>query len=311
MLNTVLVLLPLSQKQKKILQTILPNWQFIYSSPKEIDLSILPNITIIIGNIPISLLKNAINLKWLQLNSAGAEEYLKEGVLPSHVILTNASGAYGTAVSEHMLALTFALTKNLHYYRDFQNQCLWKDYGKAFAISKSHTLVIGLGDIGTAFAKKMAALGSTVFAIKRNLTNKPEFIEHLYSLSKLERLLPSMDIIALCLPSSAETNQIFTKKQFSLMKSSAIILNAGRGNAINTQDLCYALEKQIIAGAALDVITPEPLPAEHKLWKLPNVIITPHVAGGFHLDLILEEIFSIVIENLTNYKNGCVLKNRI
>ena len=157
----------------------------------------------------------------------------------------------------------------------------------------------------------MHALGAEIYAIKRTVKDKPDYIKTLTTLDNLDNLLPEMDIIALCLPNSSQTQNLIDKKRFDLMRNDAVIINVGRGNAINTEDLNDALEKGIIGGAVLDVTNPEPLPSYHPLWKKENVIITPHVSGGYHAQETIEGIESIFIENATRIVNGDELLNQV
>lgn len=123
---------------------------------------------VIIGNVDPFYLQEAKNLEWLQLNSAGADPYVKKGVLPEDVILTNATGAYGPSVAEHMLAVLFSLQKKLHLYRDNQNQCEWQDEGGIMSLCGGTLLIVGLGDIGLYFARLMKNFDYHIIGIKRS-----------------------------------------------------------------------------------------------------------------------------------------------
>lgn len=272
----------------------------------------LETATAIIGNPSLNTLKKCKNLEWLQLASSGADAYANcEYIDKSSTVLTNATGAYGHAIAEYMVAAVMSFTKKFHLYRDNQNNCQWIDMGFVKTIRGCKVLVVGLGDIGGQFAEKMNALGAEIHAIKRTITDAPDYIRSLDTLDKLDILLPQMDIIALCLPNSAQTQNIISEKQFVLMKNDALLINVGRGNAIDTDALTYALQNNIIGGAILDVTNPEPLPANHLLWKQRNVIITPHVSGGYHAQETIEGIEAIMIENCRRYVNDEPLINQV
>jgi phosphoglycerate dehydrogenase-like enzyme len=306
---TILVVIPFNEGEKERLKSKIPEAEYIFTSAKEVTEELVKSADIIIGNVPPEYIKGSKKLKWLQLNSAGTDGYCEAGVIPEGAYLTNASGAYGLAISEHMLGMLLEIKKNLNLYYLNQKKYLWKDEGKVTSIEGSTTLVVGLGDIGGDFARKMKALGSYVIGIKRTKGQKPEYVDELYTMEALDSLLPKADVVALSLPGTKETYHLFNKDKFNLMRKDAIILNVGRGNAICTGVLCDALEKGIIGGAGLDVTEPEPLPADHRLWDAPGVVITPHISGFFHLPETLRRIVNISIDNLEHFRKHEPLKN--
>jgi phosphoglycerate dehydrogenase-like enzyme len=305
----ILVVIPIKVDEKERLQSKMPEAEYVYVTPKDVTEELVKSADIIIGNVPAKYIEGTKNLKWIQLNSAGTDGYCKEGVLPEGAYLTNATGAYGLAISEHMLGMLLQIQKKLNLYYMNQKNRLWKDEGNVTSIEGSTTLVVGLGDIGGDFARKMKALGSYVIAVKRTEGQKPEYIDELYTMDALDNLLPRADVVALSLPGTKETYHLFNKDKFNLMKNSTILLNVGRGTAICTDDLCDALENGVIGGAGLDVTDPEPLPAEHRLWDAPGVVITPHVSGAYHLPETLRRIVNISIENFEHFLKQEPLKN--
>ncbi len=305
----ILVVLPINEAEKERLQAVMPEAEYIYPASNEITEELVKSADIIIGNVPLKYIRGTEKLKWLQLNSAGTDGYCEAGVLPEGAYLTNATGAYGLAISEHMLGMLLQIKKKLNLYYINQQKHQWKDEGNVTSIEGSTTLVVGLGDIGGDFARKMKALGSYTIGVRRTKGEKPEYIDEFYTLEDLDSLLPRADVVALSLPGTKETYHLFNKDKFNLMKKDAVILNVGRGTAICTDDLCHALENGVIMGAGLDVTDPEPLPADHKLWDVPGVIITPHVSGQYHLPETLRRIINISIENLERFKDHEKLRN--
>ena len=272
----------------------------------------LANAEIMIGNPSLDTLAKCKNLKWLQIASSGADSYAKSGLLDKEkTVLTNATGAYGHAIAEYMVAGVMAVTKKLHLYRDNQPQGLWIDLGFSRTVRGSKVLVVGLGDIGGQFAEKMFNLGCEIHAIKRTMKDIPDYVKSVSTLDKLDSLLPEMDIVALCLPNSAETQNIIDSRQLELMKNDSVLINVGRGNAVNTDALTNALENNKIGTAILDVTNPEPLPADHPLWKCKNVLITPHISGGYHAQETIEGIENIILENAQRYVDGRELINYV
>jgi phosphoglycerate dehydrogenase-like enzyme len=309
MAKNILVLMPVDEGHKQLLEDKAPGCSFVYADNKTLTASMVQEANIIIGNPPVHMVKDSKNLEWLQLNSAGVGSYIDQGVLRERVVLTNASGAYGLAISEYMLGVLLQIYKRLHHYRDNQFQSKWQYEGRVKAIYGSTALVVGLGDIGGEFAKRLKALGAYTIGIRRSNTDKPDYLDELYLMNDLESLLPKADIVALSLPSTALTQKIINKKTLALMKKDAVLINVGRGTAIDTDDLCDALEGGQLLGAALDVTDPEPLPSDHRLWKIKKAIITPHVSGGYSLDETRNRIINIAADNLEAFLRGDKLRN--
>lgn len=299
-----LVTIPMDAQQRQTLSAIVPEAEVVYTAAEAVTPDQVSQAEIILGNLPIPLLQYAKRLKWLQLNYAGSDNYAAPGVLPEGVILTNASGCYGLAISECMLAGILQLIKRLDQYQRNQAQHIWRNEGAVSSIEGSTTLVVGFGDIGSSFAQRMHALGSTVIGIRRNVTGKPDYISALYQMDALDRLLPLADFVSLSLPNSPQTQKIMGAKQFAEMKDSAILVNVGRGSAVDTDALVSALNGGQIGGAVIDVVDQEPLPAEHPLWDAPHLVLTPHVTGNYNLPETLRRIVNLSLRNLAAYLNG-------
>lgn len=307
----ILVVLPLNREQKERLESAMPGGNFHYVPVDKLEVLDVLNVSIIIGNIPIGLIKEARELEWLQLNNAGTEGYTKQGILKDNVILTNASGAYGTIISEHMLGMLLSIQKKLNLYHNNQKLHEWHSKGNVATIEGATTLIVGLGDLGDTFGRKMKALGSKIIGIRKRSLEKPDYIDEIYKVDRLDEALPKADIVALCLPGYEETYNMMTKERMLLMKKDAILINVGRGTAIQTDDLCEVLDSGHLKGVCLDVTNPEPLPKEHKLWNYENVFITPHVSGSFRNEYALDKIVEISASNLRRFKAGEALLNEI
>ncbi|MEA4823135.1 MAG: D-2-hydroxyacid dehydrogenase [Clostridiaceae bacterium] len=305
----VLVTLPCKEEHKALLKGAYPDASFVYIPASELTSADVADVEITIGNMPSVLLADCKKLRWLQLNSAGADQYL--GKMPEGAMLTNATGAYGLAISEHMLGMLLAIMKKLHVYYDNQHAHLWRDEGPVWAIEGSTALILGAGDIGGDFARKVHALGAYTIGVRRTATKKDAWLDELHRMEALDELLPRADIIAMCLPGTQETKGIINAERLAMMKKNAIILNIGRGTAIDTEALCDALEKRQIGGAGLDVTDPEPLPPDHRLWDMPNAIVTPHISGFYHLQQTFDRIVRISAENLAAFREGKQLRNVI
>lgn len=301
----ILVTPPFTAEQKKRLLEAAGENELTFCEKSGITKQMLAEAEIILGNLERpGQLEAAKKLRWIQLNNAGTEGYCVPGLLREGVILTNATGAYGLAISEHMLACLFMLKKKLNLYFANQQRHEWKSEGHVGVIRGNRVLVIGLGDIGCAFAQRMKALGCTVTGVKRRVGEKPDCVDELYGTEELDRLLPLADVVALSLPGNASTYHVLSRERIGLLSENAVVLNVGRGTAVDTDALSEALYAGRIRGAALDVTDPEPLPAGHPLWDAPNAIITPHISGGYALPETLAQIAEIFAENLKRFLAG-------
>lgn len=310
----IIVTPPFTEEQKERIRKAAGSEEPLFRLKSEITQELLSDADVILGNLDSpSQVRWAPGLKWIQLNNAGTEGYCEPGLLPEGAVLTNATGAYGLAISEHMIACLFMLRKKLNLYYEDQLRREWKREGHVGVIQGTTVLVIGLGDIGRTFARKMKALGCYTIGIRRRVSEKavPEdtAADEVHGMEDLDRLLPRADVVALSLPGNASTYHVLNRERIGLLKPNAIVLNVGRGTAIDTDALSDALCAGNIAGAALDVTDPEPLPAEHPLWGAPGALITPHISGGYSLPETLAQICDIFAENLERFRKGEPLRN--
>ena len=307
----IIVTIPAQEKHKQWLEAKAPGHDFFYTPANKLTADMIQKADIIIGNPPAQLLAQAARLKWLQLNSAGADVYCQAGILPAGAKLTNATGAYGLALSEYMLAALMAMQKKLHLYYENQKACEWKDEGPVTAIAGSTVLVLGLGDIGGSFARKVKALGAYVIGMRRRSSAVPDYADEMASLDDLDNCLSRADVVACSLPGTAATLHLIDAARFACMKKGAYFINVGRGSAVVTEALCDAVASGHLAGAAVDVTDPEPLPADHRMWQIKNLYITPHTSGQYHLATTLDNIVQIAAENLESFLKGSPLKNEV
>lgn len=304
MRKKILTVVPMSDTYKGKLEGIAKDCDITYSSYEDVNREMVQEANIIIGNVPAWMIGMSGRLELLQLNSSGTDAYMGVNILNRKTILTSATGAYGKAVGEHMFAMLLSIQKKLHVYRDNQNRCDWSDEGQVLSLTGNTVLIAGVGNIGLSFARMMKAFDSHIIGIKRRIGECPEGVDELHTMEELDELLPKADVVLSILPNTPATRNVFGRQQFKKMKKSAIFMNAGRGNAVNTEDLCNALIAGDIYAAGLEVTDPEPLPQEHRLWNIKNAVITPHVSGDFHLPQTLDFIADIAVENVRRYLNG-------
>ena len=307
----ILVTIPTEQRHRDLLESKVANDIFTYCTASDVTDEQLAQSEIIIGNLPPERMKKATSLQFLQLNSAGADSFTKAGVLPEGVKLTNATGAYGLAISEHMLASLLMLMKKLDRYYENKQHCLWRDEGSVRSVYGSCVVILGFGDIGQEFAKRVKALGSYVIGVRRHKGTKPEFVDEVVTTEELDNLLPRADVLAMSLPNTPQTYHILNAERFAKMKKGSYLLNVGRGTSVDQDALLAALQDGTLAGAAVDVTDPEPLPTDHPLWKAENLLITPHCSGAYHLQETLERIIRISAENLEHFEKNEPLRNEV
>ena len=321
MSEVILNMLPLTQEERQAFLDIAPGIEQLFfpltpqGCPKgHRDPELLARVTVILGfpNPRAEALKAAVNLKWLQAWSAGVDPFLVPGILRDGAMLTNAVGAYGQSVSEHMLSMLLSLCKLLPQYRDARYQDSWLDLGPTKSLMGATVLVLGTGDLGSTFAGMCKALGAHTVGLKRTVGDPIPGFDQLSTLSQLDEWLPQADVVTLMLPHTPETIHIMNAHTLSLMKEDAILLSAGRGTAVDQDALVACLNTGKLWGVGLDVTDPEPLPGNHPLRDIDRVLITPHVAGGlFRLEITARRMAAIAQENLRRYLAGQPLKNRV
>lgn len=307
----VLVVLPVNGEHKKLLEAQGRACSFRYIPAGDVTAQDVAAADIIIGNVPAKLINASPKLRFLQLNSAGADNYIVPGVLAKDTLLANATGAYSKTVSEHALALTFCLMKKLYLYRDNQRKSLWQDMGQVSSLEGATVVIVGLGDIGLTYARLVKAFGAYVIGMKRRPSAKPDCVDELCPTADLLEALKRADVVLSVLPQTPATVHLYTAECFEAMKPSALFINCGRGTAVDGAALQRALQEKQIAAAAIDVCEQEPLPADSPLWQVENLVITPHTAGGYHLPDTLDKIVDIAAYNLKAFTEGAPVKNLV
>ncbi|WP_083628306.1 D-2-hydroxyacid dehydrogenase [Hornefia porci] len=306
----VLVGLPVNARHRKFLESCAPECEFIYK-PKELVVdSDLEDVSVVIGNIRPTAAAAAPALQWIQLNTAGADEYVAARRAADHWQICCARGAYSIAVSEHMIGMLFDMIRHFGEYHRKQAEHIWEANTHIVSIEGSTVLVLGLGDIGSSFAHKIKGLGAaTVIGVRRSCGPKPDCVDEVCTTDELDSVLGRADFVAMVLPGGEETRGIMDERRLRMMKKGSYLVNVGRGNAVDSAALKKVLSEGHLAGVGLDVTDPEPLPADDPLWDMENVFITPHVAGQFYLDETFERIVRIAGRNLRHWTSGEPLEN--
>ena len=260
------------------------------------------------GDIPPELLERARNLKWIACPQAGPRAgYYHESLIAGDVIVTNTREIYNDHISAHIMSFILAFARGLHVYIPRQNQRQWTPGYKTTHLPEATVGIIGVGGIGAETARMCSEFGMTVLAVDPRVTDPPKGVAELHGSGALNEVLPRCDFVVLTVPETPETQGLFSTETLGRMKNTAVLINIGRGAVVVLDDLVRALRAGVIGGAALDVFQVEPLPPDHPLWTMENVIITPHVAGtGPYLENRRTELF---VENCVRFNEGRELKN--
>jgi len=227
----------------------------------------------------------AMDAIWAQISGAGAERCMStERIVNGSVVLTNMQKMSSPVIAEHVIALTLGLARQLPHFAKKMPSGEWRrsrdTTNRMQSIAGKTMLVVGLGGIGTEVARRAAALDMRVIGTRRSSREGPEFIDYVGLSNELLELASEADFVVVTLPLTTETAGLLDKEFFAAAKRGAYFINVGRGGTVVTEDLVVAMESGKIAGAGLDVTDPEPLPADHPLWRMDNVLITPHVSWG-------------------------------
>jgi phosphoglycerate dehydrogenase-like enzyme len=292
------------QNHMNQIKDLIPNWTLIVGKNRDVWKEHIKDAEIIVGwkkDLDEYLAPHS-KLKWLQTWSAGVDRLPLEKFESRNITVTSANGVHAYPISETIFALMLGLTRKIHTYVKNQQAKTWHHSGIKLEMHEKTIGIIGVGAIGKEVAKISKAFGMKVLGVRHS--GKPDsFVDEMFTTSQLHSVLPNCDYIVVTLPLTKETTGLLGLKELSQMKSSAFLINIGRGEIIVEEDLIHALREGVISGAGLDVFEKEPLSIDSPLWEMNNVIITPHTSGSteHYSKRVIENIF---IPNLKTYING-------
>jgi len=232
---------------------------------------------VIAWKLPLDVLPRAKRLRWIQLTSAGAEQLLSARDMLRDVIVTNTRGIHVDLMADYAMGVLVMLQWDFPRMLRDQQARTW-DQRLALPLAGRTLGVVGAGAIGGEIVRRAAAFGMEVLAIRRT-PGGVEGAREVLTADRLRQALPRCDFVILVVPVTEATRAMIGEAELRAMKRTAFLINIARGSVVDEAALITALRDGVIAGAALDVFDEEPLPADHPLWTLPNVILTPHVAG--------------------------------
>ena len=258
-----------------------------------------------------SILDGMPGLKWCHTAFAGVGGLAASGVFDSgDVLLTNSSGAYGRAISEYIIMAALMLMKRFPDYRKITDARDWRQGLSSRSVEGSNIVIIGTGDIGKNAAARFKALGANSVTGFNRSGRASDGFDLVYGMDKFDRLFgdrdfaDSVDILVMCVPGTKESERLLNEERIAMLSSLTYVINVGRGWTVDQDALIEALNNGRIAGAMLDVVYPEPLPADNPLWSAKNCIITPHMSGDMSLEYTVDKTVDIFCDNLIRYTKG-------
>lgn len=253
-------------------------------------------------------------LQWIQSSAAGMDWCLVPQVINSDIVISTASGVLADQVAEHTLSLILAWMRSLPVFFAQQHDPKSSDYRKFVRRSTQDLTnrtvgIVGFGGVGRRLSEVLAPFRTKIIATDLFPTEKPDHVAQLMSADRLDDLLRESQVVVLALPLNEDTKGMFNAEKFALLQPETLFVNVARGPLVVTDDLISALKTNQIAGAVVDVTSPEPLPENHGLWNCSNVIITPHVAGQFYRRF--DNVVDIFSANVRRWKSGETLINQL
>ncbi len=271
------------------------------------DADVVTGLTVYPGICEAEILNAGKQLRWVMALAAGVERCMQvPSVRERNLLVTNLRGIDSSIIGEHAIALALAMARGIDTFVADGAKGRWSREDAAQShlqtLSGKTMLVVGLGGIGTEVASRAHALGMKVIATRATGHNGPDYVSYVGSPDELTKLAASADVVVNCVPLTTETTGIYNAKLFAAMKPTAYFVNVARAGSVVAADLIAALNEGKIAGAGLDVVEPEPLPADNPLWAAKNIIITPHISS--FADVPNEGRWVVVNENVRRYVAG-------
>lgn len=255
----------------------------------------------------------ARRLRWMHSGLAGIEANLFPELVASDVVLTNSAGLHSVSIPEHVLCQMLVLARNFHEALRLQARSEWNRFGVIShgatirELHGSNLAILGAGAIGRELAQRAHALGMRVRIMRRDTSKPVAGAEAVVAPAAFEELLGWADFVVCALPLTPETDGVFGAKAFAAMRPNAFFINVGRGEHVEDTALVDALQRGVIAGAAIDAFREEPLPAAHPFWSQPNLVLTPHVSG--YTPQYFDKMLALFEDNLARYVEGRPLRN--
>ena len=296
------------------LRTEFPQVEVAYSFSKRHDEDALRGADVMIGwSLPPEQFRAAASLRWIYSITAAVDQFLYPELAASGIAISNAGSVHGPVVAEHAMAMVLAVAKRLPSAVRFQDrrkwamEAIWKE--RPCEIRGASMAVIGLGSIGAEVASMAAALKMHVIGVREHPERGPESAHEVMGYSSLDSAIARAGFVVLAAPLTSRTHHLIDSRRLQLFKPGAFLINVSRGALVDETALVKALRDHRLAGAALDVFAEEPLPRRSPLWKMPQVLITPHTA--FLTEKVWERHYELFAANLKRHLAGQALENLV
>lgn len=299
----------LKDEEIERLKTVLPGLKVVVAPGVDEELEEIADSDIFFGRIPRPVFLAAKQLKWIQVFGAGVETQFFPELVESEVILTNTSGAYNQTMADHAFALILGISRGVAISERNRPRRVWGRTGTLRQLGGQTLGIIGLGNIGCEIAKRGKVFGMKVVAADIRDMERPDFVDQLWNIQDIDRVLEQSDYLVLVAPLTSKTRGMIGARELSKMKPTACLINIGRGALVDEPALINALKTGVIAGAGLDVFINEPLPPDSELWDMENVVMTPHIGGLSPESRAFS--FEIFLENFKKFVAGEPLRNVI
>jgi phosphoglycerate dehydrogenase-like enzyme len=300
----------LNEREIQELREIAPSLNIVFPERENIAKEII-DADAVIGSITAEQVRSAKKLKWVQVTSAGVENYLFPEIRDSEITLTNMKIIQGIEIADHAFALLLGLTRRIDLAMEWKQSETWKsgEFRPLYELAGKTAVIVGVGGIGTQIAIRAKAFGMTVIGVDPKDMPYTPYLDRTIWPDRLEDVLPEADVVFISAPHTPQTENMFGAPQFGKMKKGAFFICVSRGKIYDGLVLVDALKSGHIQGAGLDVTDPEPLPKGHPLWKMDRVIITPHIAG--RSDAEGPRYHAIFKENLARFAKGEPLRHTV
>jgi phosphoglycerate dehydrogenase-like enzyme len=306
----ILVNTELDEAQRQRIAAAAPGDRVVFAADRAETLAEARDAEVLFGRLTPDLFERAPQLRWAHTLGAGVDGTLFDELVESEVALVSEKGTVGPHLAEQAFALLLALTRGVARSireRTWENRLSIR--AAAWELTDRTMGIVGLGGTGREVARRAAAFGMRVIAVDPEAVPRPSEVERLSTMDGFGALLEQSDVVVVCAPLTDQTRGMFDQAAFRRMRRHALLVNVTRGGIVDEDALLQALTEGKIAGAGLDVTPREPLPADHPLWDMPNVVVTPHVAGAspYRLDRAID----VFVENLARDRAGQPLRNLI
>lgn len=310
---TIVSTLELGEKYRNLLAERLPRFHVMHvGALTELDEQELAEVEILLtyGNgMTEDIVRRMTSLRWIHSGQAGIDAMPKQLLHQMGVAVTNSRGINSITIAEYVMNMMLNYVRNQAAFYEAYKEKRWDMVTRLDELAGKSVGILGMGMVGRETAKRAKAFDMKVYGLDRG-TVECEWLDRAFVTAELNEFLAVCDFVVICMPLTEETHHLFAGGVFDWMKETAVLINVGRGPIVKGEDLIEALRKKKLAGAVLDVMETEPLPADSPLWSMDQVMITPHIAGDRQASY-MPRMMEILCHNLSLYPDIASMKNPV